>query len=135
MKEKENIFEAFNCTLVLYPTQKRGNYLQLILKELVHPGHLRGNAKIDCSIADLDDETAADIRVDLKVVSDADKNSKDGDNLTLDTTFNFCPCPMYDDFEIVVSNCLRTLLSSGYKQMMLEYTSTKLLGRHILQHL
>jgi hypothetical protein len=94
--------------------RKKGNYLQLILEKLVHPGHFCGNAKVNCSVADLDDEAAADIWVDLKNVSNFSKETKVTYSLTLGTTFNFCPCPMYDDLETVVSNCLRTLLSSGY---------------------
>lgn len=50
---------------------KKENYLQLILEELVHPGHLCGNAKIDCSVADFDDKTAADFWVDLESVSNS----------------------------------------------------------------
>lgn len=50
---------------------KKGNYLQLILEELVHLRQFCGNAKIDGSVADLNDETAADIWVDLRSVSNA----------------------------------------------------------------
>ena len=40
-------------------------YLQSILEELVHPRHLRRNTEVDCAVADLDDEAAADIWVYL----------------------------------------------------------------------
>jgi hypothetical protein len=40
-------------------------YLQAVLEQLVHLGHLGGDGEVDGAVADLDDETAADIRVDL----------------------------------------------------------------------
>ena len=40
-------------------------YLQSVLKELVHPRHLRRNAEVDRAVANLDDQAAADVGVDL----------------------------------------------------------------------
>jgi hypothetical protein len=40
-------------------------YLQLLAKELVHPRHLLSYAQVDGPVANLDDETASNIRVDL----------------------------------------------------------------------
>ena len=40
-------------------------YLQSVLEELVHLGHLGGNGQVDGAVADLDDESALDLRVDL----------------------------------------------------------------------
>ena len=40
-------------------------YLQRVLQELVHPGNLARNTEVDGAVADLDDQAAVDIRVDL----------------------------------------------------------------------
>lgn len=40
-------------------------YLQGILEQLVHLGHLRGDGKIDGAVGNLDNDTATDLRVDL----------------------------------------------------------------------
>lgn len=40
-------------------------YLQGILEQLVHAGHLGGDGEIDGTVANLDDKTAADVGVDL----------------------------------------------------------------------
>ena len=40
-------------------------YLQSVLEELVHPGHLGGDGQIDGAVANLDDEAANDLGVDL----------------------------------------------------------------------
>lgn len=40
-------------------------FLQSIRQELVHLGDAGGDAEVDGSVADLDDETADDVRVDL----------------------------------------------------------------------
>jgi hypothetical protein len=45
---------------------KRGN-LQSVGEELVHLGHLGRDAEVDCPVADLDDEPANDIGVDLRI--------------------------------------------------------------------
>jgi len=39
--------------------------LQSVLKELVHARHLRRDAEVDGPLADLHDEAAADVRIDL----------------------------------------------------------------------
>lgn len=44
-------------------------YLQSILEELVHPGHLGRNAEVDGTLTDLDDETTPDVWVDLEYMS------------------------------------------------------------------
>ena len=46
-------------------------YLQSVLEELVHLGHLGGDGQVDGTVADLNDESTTDLRVDL------------GDNLEL----------------------------------------------------
>jgi hypothetical protein len=38
-------------------------YLQSILEQLVHAGHLGGDGEIDGAVADFDNETATDVRV------------------------------------------------------------------------
>lgn len=40
-------------------------YLQGVLEELVHLGDLSGNAEVDGTVTNFDDETTPDIRVDL----------------------------------------------------------------------
>jgi hypothetical protein len=40
-------------------------YLQSILEQLVHFRHLGRNGEVDGAVANLDDKTAADVRVDL----------------------------------------------------------------------
>lgn len=40
-------------------------YLQSVLEELVHLGHLGGDRQIDGAVADLNDESTLDLRVDL----------------------------------------------------------------------
>lgn len=43
----------------------RALYLQSILEQLVHPGHLAGDGEIDGTVADFDNEAATDVWVDL----------------------------------------------------------------------
>jgi hypothetical protein len=40
-------------------------YLQSILEQLVHLGHLGRDGQVDGAVANLDDQAAADLRVDL----------------------------------------------------------------------
>ena len=40
-------------------------YLQSILEQLVHAGHLSGDREIDGAVADFDNEAALNFRVDL----------------------------------------------------------------------
>jgi hypothetical protein len=40
-------------------------YLQSILEQLVHLGHLGGDGQVNGAVADLDDEATTDIGVDL----------------------------------------------------------------------
>lgn len=40
-------------------------YLQSVLEQLVHPGHLGGDGEVDGAVANLDDESTADVGVDL----------------------------------------------------------------------
>jgi hypothetical protein len=40
-------------------------YLQSVLEELVHLGHLGGDGQVDGAVTDLNDESTADLRVDL----------------------------------------------------------------------
>lgn len=40
-------------------------YLQSILEQLVHLGHLRRDRQVDGAVANLDNESAADLWVDL----------------------------------------------------------------------
>lgn len=47
------------------PSISTATYLQSCLEEVVHLVHLGGNAQVDGTVADLDDEAAADIWVDL----------------------------------------------------------------------
>lgn len=54
--------------LNLPPIQQQYNiyiYLQAVAEELVHLGHLGGNGEVNGAVADLDDEAAADVGVDL----------------------------------------------------------------------
>lgn len=41
-------------------------YLQRVLEQLVHPGHLRRDREIDGAVANLDDKSAADIGVNFR---------------------------------------------------------------------
>jgi hypothetical protein len=41
-------------------------YLQSLLQQLVHARHPGGNAEVDRPVADLYDQSAADVRVDLQ---------------------------------------------------------------------
>jgi hypothetical protein len=40
-------------------------YLQSILEQLVHLGHLSRNGQVNSAVGNLDDESALDLRVDL----------------------------------------------------------------------
>ena len=46
---------------------ERKGYLQLVVEELVHAGQLGGHAEVDGPVANLDDNTATDVGVDLRV--------------------------------------------------------------------
>lgn len=43
-------------------------YLQGLSKKLVHAGHLGRDAEVDGTVANLDNETATDLRVDLSTL-------------------------------------------------------------------
>ena len=40
-------------------------YLQSILEQLVHPGHLGRDRQVDSAVVDLDNESALDLGIDL----------------------------------------------------------------------
>lgn len=44
-------------------------YLQSVGEQLVHAGHLGGDGKVDGTVANLDNKTTTDIRVDLVMIS------------------------------------------------------------------
>jgi hypothetical protein len=50
--------------------KKRRDNLQSVGKELVHLGHLGGDAEVDCPVTDLDDEPADNVGVDLAWLAD-----------------------------------------------------------------
>jgi len=63
---KETLQELLISSLhPLLSTRTMAIHLQSILKQLVHARHLRRDAQVDRTVANLHDETATNIRVDL----------------------------------------------------------------------
>lgn len=72
--------------------KEKGN-LQSVGEELVHLGHLGRDAEVDCPVADLDDEAAEDISVDLGVSVRCCVSHECDRERTLFVTLSFLPAP------------------------------------------
>lgn len=68
----------FSKEMVLHASVCNATYLQCFLEQLVHLRHLGGNAEVDGAVADLDDETAADVWVDLNTCVNTSSNALHG---------------------------------------------------------
>lgn len=110
-------------------------YLQGFLEKLVHLGHSRCNAQVNGPVADLNDEAAANLRVDLEVHSLVTMSRLERLCVvvsicffcphTFGTTFNFLFAPTYWLLPTAVSSCLTTLASRVAAEVMVISTSPR----------